>query len=76
MPQAAVTDRLPHNPPYKRHSPEQTLLYQIIERYYPEFRDEMAMQGKSLPLLVQHEFADYLKCGRLVHGPLRGASNG
>jgi GAF domain-containing protein len=26
--------------------------YQIIERHYPEFRDVMAMQGKSLPLHV------------------------
>jgi hypothetical protein len=68
MPQAAITDRSPHSPPYKRHRPEQTLLYQIIERYYPEFRDVMAMQGKPLPLHVEQEFADYLKCGRLEHG--------
>jgi hypothetical protein len=65
MPQAAITDRSPQSPPYKRHRPEQTLLYQIIERHYPEFRDVMAMQGKSLPQHVQQEFADYLKCGRL-----------
>jgi hypothetical protein len=36
MPQAAITDRSPHSPPYQRHRPEQTLLYQIIERYYPD----------------------------------------
>jgi hypothetical protein len=60
MPQAAITDWSPHSPPYKRHRPEQTLLYQIIERHYPEFRYVMAMQGKSLPLHVQQEFADYL----------------
>lgn len=71
MPQAAITDRSPQSPPYKRHQPEQTLLYQIIERHYPEFRDVMAMQGKSLPQHVQQEFADYLKCGRLEHGFLR-----
>ena len=71
MPQAAITDRSPQSPPYKRHRPEQTLLYQIIERHYAEFRDVMAMQGKSLPQHVQQEFADYLKCGRLKHGFLR-----
>jgi ribosomal protein S27E len=71
MSQAAITDRSPQSPPYKRHRPEQTLLYQIIERHYPEFRDVMAMQGKSLPQHVQQEFADYLKCGRLEHGFLR-----
>jgi hypothetical protein len=31
----------------------------------------MAMQGKALPLHVQQEFADYLKCGRLEQGFLR-----
>lgn len=71
MSQVAITDRSPHSPPYKRHCPEQTLLYQIIERHYPEFREVMAMQGKSLPLHVQQEFTDYLKCGRLEHGFLR-----
>jgi ribosomal protein S27E len=71
MPQAAITDRSPHSLSYQRHRPEQTLLYQIIERHYPEFRDVMAMQGKALPLHVQQEFADYLKCGRLEHGFLR-----
>ncbi|MBW9269274.1 MAG: IS91 family transposase [Candidatus Thiodiazotropha sp. (ex. Lucinisca nassula)] len=71
MSQVAITDRSPQSPPYKRHRPEQTLLYQIIERHYPEFRDVMATQGKPLPLHVQQEFADYLKCGRLEHGFLR-----
>jgi hypothetical protein len=64
---AAIKERLPLSPPYKRHRPEQTLLYHIIERYYPVFRDVMSAQGKDLPLHVQQEFADYLKCGRLEH---------
>ncbi len=71
MPQAAIMDRSPHGPPYKRHRPEQTLLYQVIEQRYPEFRDVMVAQGKSLPVHVQQEFADFLKCGRLEHGFLR-----
>ncbi|MES9875285.1 MAG: IS91 family transposase, partial [Candidatus Sedimenticola sp. 6PFRAG7] len=71
MVHAAITDRSPHSPPYQRHRPERTLLYQIVERYYPEFRDVMAMQGKPLPLHVEQEFDDYLKCGRLEHGFLR-----
>ena len=33
---------------YKRHQPELTLLYQIIEKYYPEFLDYMESQGKTL----------------------------
>jgi ribosomal protein S27E len=71
MSQIAVRETALLGPPYRRHRPEQTLLYQIIERHYPEFRDVMAMQGKSLPLHVQQEFADYLKCGRLEHGFMR-----
>jgi ribosomal protein S27E len=31
----------------------------------------MAAQGKDLPLHVQQEFADYLKCGCLDHDFLR-----
>jgi ribosomal protein S27E len=31
----------------------------------------MTAQGKPLPLYVQQEFADYLKCGQLEHGFLR-----
>jgi hypothetical protein len=27
---------------YERHKPEQTLLYQIIEKYYPQFLTHMA----------------------------------
>ena len=65
MPQAATMDRSPHNPPYKRHRPEQTLLYQIVEQHYPEFRDVMAAQCKPLPMHVQKEFPEHLKCGRL-----------
>ena len=30
---------------YKRHQPELTLLYQIIETHYPEFIDYMDGQG-------------------------------
>ncbi len=71
MPHAAITERSPHSPPYKRHRPEQTLLYHIIERHYPAFRDVMAAQGKDLTPHVQQEFADYLKCGCQEHGFLR-----
>ncbi len=55
-------------PRYERHNPEHTLLYQIIERHYPVFRHLMSEQGKELPMYIQQEFSDYLKCGRLEHG--------
>ena len=56
---------------YERHRPETTLLYQLVEEYYPAFSEHMAMQGRSLPEYVHREFEDYLKCGRLEHGFLR-----
>ncbi len=51
--------------------PEQTLLYQIVDEYYPAFAALMAEQGKELPGYVQREFEEFLQCGRLEHGFLR-----
>jgi len=56
---------------YLRHRPETTLLYQIIQEYWPEFQAELASHGKYLPAYVTKEFDEYLKCGRLEHGFLR-----
>jgi hypothetical protein len=56
---------------YERPRPEQTLLYQRIEKHYPSLIDELDTQGKSLPAHVHREFEAYLKCGRLEHGFLR-----
>jgi ribosomal protein S27E len=58
-------------PGYQRHRPERTLLYQLVQQYYPVFADLMVAQGRPLPEYVQREFEDYLKCGRLEHGFLR-----
>jgi ribosomal protein S27E len=56
---------------YKRHRPENTLLYQLVERYYPEFTTNLAEQGKYLPKYVEREFDEFLRCGRLEYGFLR-----
>ena len=56
---------------YQRHRLEQTLLYQIVDEYYPALAALMAEQGKELPGYVQREFEEFLKCGRLEHGFLR-----
>jgi ribosomal protein S27E len=56
---------------YERHRPEQTLLYQLVEKHYPALGEQLELQGKSLPTHVQREFEAYLKCGRLEHGFLR-----
>ena len=56
---------------YKRHRPETTLLYQLVERYYPDFIANLAEQGKYLPKYVEREFDEFLRCGRLEYGFLR-----
>jgi hypothetical protein len=50
---------------------ERSLLYQIVEEYYPAFVFHLAAQGTVLSGNVEREFEDYLKCGRLEHGFLR-----
>ena len=39
---------------YVRHRPETTLLYQVIQEYWPEFQAELASHGKYLPAYVSH----------------------
>ena len=56
---------------FERHRPEQTLLYRLVEQYYPDFERQWASEGRVLPDYVRQEFDDYLKCGRLEHGFLR-----
>ncbi len=56
---------------YKRHLPERTLLYQLVEEYYPELQAQLAARGTALPEYVEREFEEYLRCGRLEHGFLR-----
>lgn len=58
-------------PGYARHRPEATLLYQLVERHYPAFREMRAEAGRSLPDYIEQEFDAYLKCGRLEEGFLR-----
>ena len=53
---------------YERHRPERTLLYQLIEEYYPVFETQWAAEGRVLPDYVRREFEEYLKCGCLEHG--------
>jgi len=56
---------------YARHRPEQTLLYQLIERYWPDFQSHISEREDFLPRHVEREFNEYLECGRLENGFLR-----
>ena len=58
-------------PGYARHRPETTLLYRLVERYWPQLRRSRERAGRALPSYVEEEFDAYLKCGRLEEGFLR-----
>jgi hypothetical protein len=49
---------------YARHRPEATLLYQLVERHYPELVAARAAASRPLPVYIREEFEAYLKCGR------------
>ncbi len=67
-----VRQEQPNSPAvYVRHRPETTLLYQIVQEYWPEFQAELASHGRYLPAYVTKEFDEFLKCGRLQYGFLR-----
>lgn len=56
---------------YERHRPEATLLYELVEQYYPAFLEHIERDGRGLPNFVHQEFDAYLKCGRMEEGFLR-----
>jgi hypothetical protein len=68
LPAGREASRGERAPQYERHRPEQTLLYQLVEEYYPAFEVQWAVEGRVLPGYVRQEFDEYLKCGRLVQG--------
>ena len=61
-----------HRAPYRPRSPKETLFYQVIGGYFPQFlkklEDQNGEASVSLPDHVQAEFVAYLKCGILEHG--------
>ncbi len=61
---------------YKRHKPEETDLYKIIEQNLPIFQSHLSNADISLPAFVHNEFRSYLRCGLLEHGFLRVKCNG
>jgi hypothetical protein len=52
---------------YERRRPEETLLYQLVEKHWPVFR-EKADESGGLPRFVVRDFEEYLRCGLLEHG--------
>ena len=61
---------------YRRHEPEKTALYPIIEQHLSTLTGELTRQHAALPAFVIDEFRNYLRCGRLEHGFIRVKCDG
>ncbi len=80
-----TTDNLhaPAQPPgfgkqhlYRRHRPEETSLYPLIEANLDTFLEHLRERDAPLPRFVIDEFREYLRCGRLEHGFVRVKCDG
>jgi len=74
--QLSSLPKSPGDSAYKRHKPEETDLYKIIEQNLPIFQSHLSNADISLPAFVHNEFRSYLRCGLLKHGFLRVKCNG
>ena len=69
---AATDSELHEDPRYKRHRPEETVLYRVVGAHWACFRERVEEVG-PLPRFVVKEIEEYLRCGILEHGHVRVA---
>ena len=53
---------------YRRHRPEDTVRYGVVEQHANAFFEGQGERGSALPRFVRAEFEATLRCGRLEHG--------
>ena len=63
-----VTTRPTPAPKYRRRDPEASLLHRIVRENLESFLAAAEEEGRPVPLFVEEEFRNYLKCGVLAHG--------
>ncbi|MEM7504745.1 MAG: transposase zinc-binding domain-containing protein [Pseudomonadota bacterium] len=56
---------------YVRHRPDETVLYDVVERHYDALFSHLEEQGRRVPGFVREELEAYLRCGRLEYGFVR-----
>lgn len=61
---------------YRRHEPERTALYKVVESSLPGFEAALRSGDVAAPRFVEREFHGYLACGRLEHGFVRVKCDG
>jgi hypothetical protein len=55
---APVSAADPSAPRYVRHLPERTLLYGLVQAYYPDFFKRLVREDRALPEYVRGEFEE------------------
>ena len=53
---------------YKPRSPEKTVFFQVIKKYYKTWVKKSERDNKMIPFYVHREFQGFIKCGILSHG--------
>ena len=54
---------------YRRHEPEKTVLYGVVQEHLETFLDQAREpDGDGYPRFVEKEFRRFLTCGLLCHG--------
>ena len=61
---------------YRRHRPEETVLYGVVDGHADAFFEAQVEQGRGLPRFIREEFEAYLRCGRLEQGFIRAKCTG
>ncbi|MBT6277077.1 MAG: hypothetical protein HOI95_23450 [Chromatiales bacterium] len=61
---------------YRRHRPEETVLYDVVEQHADAFFEGQEERGSGLPRFVREEFEAYLTCGRLERSFIRAKCTG
>ena len=56
---------------YRRHKPEETLLYKVVQENLATVFQDLEFEEKRLPAFVREEFDAFLDCGILSKGFLR-----
>jgi hypothetical protein len=56
---------------YSRRTPEETLLYRVVQQNLETFLAEVEGAGRAVPRFVERELRAFLDCGILARGFLR-----
>jgi hypothetical protein len=59
---------MPDTLEYQRRTPENTVLYRVVQQNLETFLASARKRGRVVPRFVERELRAYLDCGILAHG--------